>query len=41
MRTLDEEVGAERARHMFPFKSVLEEGATLSFETNTPVVLWT
>ena len=37
--TLDEEVGAERARHMFPFKSFLEEGATLGFGTDTPVVL--
>ena len=37
--TLDEEVGAERSRHMFPFKSFLEEGATLGFGTDTPVVL--
>ncbi len=37
--TLDEEVGDERARHMFPFKSFLEEGATLGFGTDTPVVL--
>ena len=37
--TLDEEVGADRARHMFPFKSFLEEGATLGFGTDTPVVL--
>ena len=37
--TLDEEVGPERARHMFPFKSFLEEGPTLGFGTDTPVVL--
>lgn len=37
--TLDEEVGAERAKFMFPFKSFIDTGATLAFGTDTPVVL--
>ncbi len=37
--TLDEEVGAERASAMFPFRSFLTHGATLAFGTDTPVVV--
>ena len=37
--TLDEEVGPQRASQMFPFQSFLEQGATLAFGTDTPVVI--
>lgn len=37
--SLDEEVGPERAKHMFPFKEFLKQGATLAFGTDTPVVV--
>ncbi|OTN75681.1 hypothetical protein A5886_000756 [Enterococcus sp. 8G7_MSG3316] len=37
--TLDEEVGEKRAQQMFPFRSFLQQGATLAFGTDTPVVI--
>lgn len=37
--TLDVEVGPERAQHMFPFQSFIDEGAIMAFGTDTPVVL--
>lgn len=36
---LDAEVGPERAKEMFPFKDFLNEGATLGFGTDSPVVV--
>lgn len=36
---LDAEVGADRAKEMFPFRSFLDEGATLGFGTDSPVVV--
>lgn len=37
--TLDEEVGSKRASEMFPFQSFLQNGATLAFGTDSPVVI--
>lgn len=37
--TLDEEVGIERAKGMFPFRSFLDYGGKLAFGTDTPVVV--
>ncbi|UJF16623.1 amidohydrolase family protein [Jeotgalibaca sp. MA1X17-3] len=37
--TLDDEVGSMRASQMFPFRSFLNEGATLGFGTDSPVVV--
>lgn len=37
--TLEEEVGEKRAKQMFPFRSFLQQGATLAFGTDTPVVI--
>lgn len=36
---LDAEVGAVRAKQMFPFHGFLKEGATLGFGTDSPVVV--
>ena len=32
-------VGPERAKHMFPLKEFLKQGATLTFGTDTPMVV--
>lgn len=37
--TLDEEVGEERAKTMFPFNTFVKAGANLAFGTDVPVVL--
>lgn len=37
--TLEEEVGEIRAQQMFPFRSFIQQGATLAFGTDTPVVI--